>query len=160
MKTKAKKREKERVYNLAYSLVFTISTNSPRVSVAFSNRFISHLCTTQAADLLSLCWAALDFTQQCSAPLSIVFSFQHWRNTPILHPQPPAGTCCSHGRKQKYKTADQSMIAHLKRPHGHGHTFYPDIAYWLKQVTRPILTWGGKVDVASGKTLEVTEQRV
>lgn len=84
---KAKKRKKERVYNLAYSLVFTISTNSPRVSVAFSNRFISHLCTTG-------CRLAIALLGCPGLHTAVLSSAQHCFLIPALkeHPHPSPST--------------------------------------------------------------------
>ena len=151
MKTKTKKREKEIIWNLAYSLIFTIATNRPKVSVAYSKK---NLFLTYAACRLQTCctstwlhWAPHSNAQLCSV-------------IPALKEHPPAGTRCSHDRYQKYKRADQSMIAHLKHSHGLGHTFYLVTSCWLKWVTWPIQTRDGEVDAASGKALEVTEQRV
>lgn len=80
MKAKTKNREEERIWNLAYLLIFTIATNGPRVSVGYKE----DLLLTEAAHGLQTCLAAQDPTQQRSALLHVVFSSQDGGSSPQL----------------------------------------------------------------------------
>lgn len=107
---------KERIWKLAYSLVFTIATNSPKVSVAYNTNFslVQYISCRLALVLLGstgLLTAILSSALQCPVTLQ-------------LEEQPPEGKYCFHGRKQKYKLPNQSIIAHLKYLHAQGHTLH------------------------------------
>lgn len=99
MKTKAKKREKERVYNLAYSLVSPYQQIAPEfqwlLAIDLYLTYVPLSCRLAMALLgcPGLHTAVLSSAQHC-------FLIPALKITPIPHPQPPAGTCCSHGRKQ------------------------------------------------------------
>lgn len=69
MKTKTNKREKEIIWNLAYSLIFTTATNSPKVSVAYSKKDL--FLTYAACRLQTCCTSAwLHWTPHSNAQLS------------------------------------------------------------------------------------------
>lgn len=117
---------------------FSHSNQQPQSFSGIQQQFCFHWCSKHMGCRLGS--TALHTAKLSSAP--------HCLCIPGLREQLPAGACCPHGRKQKYKRSSQSMTAHSNHLHRHSHAFHPVPSYWPKKITWPTLVKGGEVGSA------------